>query len=350
MRSAKQHSGPRVFDPDHVRLIVEEASDDPGPEAATNDETMQRKREARIQRGVQLGRRMGWGAVFLSAVSALLVMATGLWASNLVADLMVREGWLGWLAFGAFVIASFAALMLAAREVYGLLRLRKLSRIRSNAEAALRQGAESQARGVLRNLIRLYSGRDDTEIAVRHLRQYAGGIHSAEELLRLADRELGEALDPQARANVAQSARRVSVLTALSPGAVLDMIFVAAETLAMMRRLSQLYGGRPGFFGLLRLARRVISHIIITGGLAFTLDLAQDVFGKRIAGVVAGRLGEGFFNGALTARLGLAAINVCRPLPFLDAKPPNLRAIIGELASRGHSESKSQSDSDKNRF
>ncbi|MEE9588422.1 MAG: TIGR01620 family protein [Hyphomicrobiaceae bacterium] len=331
MSSGPNRPGPRAFDPDDADVVVEELPE--APEVQQADFGQSGEHSARIQRVAKFRRGFGWGALFLSAVGALLVMAMGLWASNFVAELMAQEGWLGWIAFGVLAVAGLAAFMLAAREVYGLLQLRRVGQLRAEAEAALAQGDERQARRVVRQLGRLYGNRADTRWALGQIRQHAKGVLTAQELMTLADREIGAALDPQARALVAQSARRVSVLTALSPGAVLDMIFVAAQTLGMMRRLALLYGGRPGFFGLLRLARRVIGHIIITGGIAFTLDLAQDILGKRIAGMVAGRLGEGFFNGALTARLGLAAIEVCRPLPFIEAKPPNLRGIVRDLVS-----------------
>jgi putative membrane protein len=42
-------------------------------------------------------------------------------------------------------------------------------------------------------------------------------------------------------------------------------------------------------------------------------------------------LGEGAFNGALTARLGVVAVEVTRPLPNLDSEPLRIREIFGEL-------------------
>jgi putative membrane protein len=41
------------------------------------------------------------------------------------------------------------------------------------------------------------------------------------------------------------------------------------------------------------------------------------------------RFGEGVVNGALTARVGVAAIEVCRPLPFVAAPRPRVAALIG---------------------
>ena len=43
------------------------------------------------------------------------------------------------------------------------------------------------------------------------------------------------------------------------------------------------------------------------------------------------RLGEGVFNGTLTARVGTAALAVCRPLPFLETAEPRLRDVVKEV-------------------
>ena len=42
------------------------------------------------------------------------------------------------------------------------------------------------------------------------------------------------------------------------------------------------------------------------------------------------RFGEGMVNGALTARVGIAAIEVCRPLPFLNQPRPRVRQLLGD--------------------
>jgi putative membrane protein len=39
-------------------------------------------------------------------------------------------------------------------------------------------------------------------------------------------------------------------------------------------------------------------------------------------------------NGVLTARVGLAAIAVCRPLPFAAVKAPTVRDVAGSLLDR----------------
>jgi putative membrane protein len=74
--------------------------------------------------------------------------------------------------------------------------------------------------------------------------------------------------------------------------------------------------------------RQVIGHLAITGGMAVGDSLVQQMLGHGIAAKLSQRLGEGVLNGLLTARLGLAAIDVTRPLPF-TALP---RPALGDLA------------------
>ena len=135
-------------------------------------------------------------------------------------------------------------------------------------------------------------------------------------------------LDLAARRAILKSAKRVSVVTAISPIIWIAMIYVAVENLRMLRGLAGLYGGRPGTIGALRLARMVVTHIVATGGLAMTDDLLGQFLGQDLLRRVSRRLGEGAFNGALTARIGAAAVEVTRPLPYLDAEPVRARDVL----------------------
>ena len=106
------------------------------------------------------------------------------------------------------------------------------------------------------------------------------------------------------------------------------MLFVFVAAMRLIRQLARLYGGRPGTLGMISLLRHVIGHLAITGGMAVGDSLVQQMLGHGIAAKLSQRLGEGVLNGLLTARLGLAAIDVTRPLPF-TALP---RPALGDLA------------------
>ena len=59
--------------------------------------------------------------------------------------------------------------------------------------------------------------------------------------------------------------------------------------------------------------------------------LIQQIVGHGLAARLSARLGEGVVNGLMTGRIGLAAMDVCRPLPFLAEKRPRLADLTGDL-------------------
>jgi putative membrane protein len=232
-------------------------------------------------------------------------------------------------------IAGLAATVILVREILGFLRIGRMARVRKDADSAIRQNDAVLARRSLAALRTTFAGRPEMTWGLNRLTEHERGIHDAADLLRLAERDLLVPIDADARRAVVQSAKRIATVTALSPMATLTIGFVMAENLRMLRRLATLYGGRPGMLGGLRLARLVVMHIILTGGMALTDDLLGQFLGQDLARRLSRRLGEGVFNGTLAARVGTAAIDVCRPLPFIDAPALRLRDLVTEIFKRG---------------
>ena len=160
------------------------------------------------------------------------------------------------------------------------------------------------------------------------MKDFERDVHDPGDLLRLAEKELITPLDQDARKVIVASAKNVAVVSALSPLMWIAMIYVLVENLRMLRKLSTVYGAAPGLIGGLRLARMVVTHIVATGGLAMTDDLLGQFLGQDVLRRLSRRLGEGAFNGALTARVGVAAIHVTRPLPYIEAEPARIRDLL----------------------
>ncbi len=150
----------------------------------------------------------------------------------------------------------------------------------------------------------------------------------AASLLDLAEGELLTPLDRAARAEVEAAARQVATVTALVPLALADVATALGANIRMIRRIAEIYGGRSGTLGSWRLLRAVMTHLVATGAVAMGDDMLGSVLGGNLLARLSRRFGEGVVNGALTARVGLAAMEVCRPMPFSDGRRPRVTSII----------------------
>lgn len=276
-------------------------------------------------------RRFPWSRLFFGAVTGILSLAIGLWLDQLVRELFARDDWLGWLAIGLIGLAVLAVVAIATREIAGLIWLRRIDRMRRRADLAAVRDDRPEAEAVVGELMALYAERVDLAPGRRATEARVDDVIDGRDRLVLAEADLLAPLDAAARRLVSDAAARVSVVTAVSPRAAIDVIFVVVATLGLIRRLAALYGGRPGFIGLARLTRLVLTHLAVTGSIAVGDGLAQQLIGHGLAAKLSARLGEGVINGLLTARVGIAAIDVCRPLPFLERRRPQVSEIMAGI-------------------
>lgn len=280
-------------------------------------------------------RGFGWGSLFVAALSALLALSVGIWAEQTVRWLLAANPVVGLVALACAGLALLALLVMLGRVLRDILRERRVEALRERAVAALAQSDLAQARGVAADLDGLYAGRPETAKGRAELAAHTPQLLAARDLLTVAERSLMAPLDALAQAQVAQAARRVSLVTAVSPRALVDIVFVLVACARLLRAIATIYGGRPGALGLFRLARQVLGHLVVTGGVAAGDAVIQQVLGQGLAARLSAKLGEGVLNGLLTARIGLAAIAVCRPLPFVEALPPGLSDVAGDLSGFG---------------
>lgn len=279
-------------------------------------------------------RRAPWVGILLSALSGLLLLGLGLAVENLIVDLFAIAPWLGWVAAALAILAVLAFLAIIGREVSGIWREQKIESLREAAVDALAVKDHKAAKGIVSDLISLYGGRAAAAQGSARLKGLTDEIIDADDRLAIAERELLAPLDMQAKRAIAGAAKQVSLVTAVSPRAIVDVAFVIFAAVRLLRTLARIYGGRPGFLGFLRLAKAAFNHLAVTGGVAVGDSLMQQVLGLGLAARISAKLGEGVLNGLMTARFGLAALSVCRPLPFIREETPKIGDVAGELISR----------------
>ena len=205
--------------------------------------------------------------------------------------------------------------MLGAREIVALLRADAASpsctrRSRAPARADDRDAARAPRRPAHRALRK---AGPRPRAGARKSARRSRAIIDGRDLIDIAERALLRPLDAKAQAEIAKAAKRVSLVTAISPRAILDSSSSSRRSSGCAGASRRFTAGGRACSASSGSPRSIGAHLAITGGMAVGDSLLQQVVGHGIASKISARMGEGVLNGLLTARVGLSALAVCRP-------------------------------------
>jgi putative membrane protein len=138
-------------------------------------------------------------------------------------------------------------------------------------------------------------------------------------------------LDEQAYAAIARAARGAALGVSVSPLALLDAALILWRSVRMVREIAEIYGLRPGFAGSFILMR----HLLMSGIYAVSVDILGNVWvehlGGKVTSLVSTRLAEGIVAAVRVARLGLLAMEGCRPMSFTERDRPGLLKLREQI-------------------
>ncbi|RZO41649.1 MAG: TIGR01620 family protein [Rhodobacteraceae bacterium] len=226
------------------------------------------------------------------------------------------------LIFGITITGFIAA------ELIALYRLRKIENFKISITEIRREDNLAKARAITKQLRDLYKSRDEMRWTISRFDEQTKDQLDAEGQLALAETILMTSLDKMAQKEIERSVRQVSTITALVPLALVDVAAALICNLRMIRRIAQVYGGRSGLLSSWRLFGKVTGHLIATGAMAIGDDWLGSVLGGSLFSKLSRRFGEGIINGALTARVGRAAMDICRPMPFHNTLKPRVSELL----------------------
>lgn len=273
--------------------------------------------------------RIGRLGKWVTAMTAALItgwIGIALW--NFVQGLLASSPTLGAIYAGFLAVTLFLLLILAAREILAYRRLGTLEHLQKQALSAQEDGSREAGMKLANSVTALYQSRDELSWKMQRVNELLPDQMDAQSVLNVLETELIDPLDQAALKEVESASRRVATMTALIPLALADVTIALAANLRMVRAVAQIYGGKSGTLGSWRLTRAVIAHLVATGALAVGDDLIGSVAGGTIAGKISRKFGEGVINGALTARVGIAAMTLCRPMPFVAKEKPKTAATV----------------------
>ncbi|SDK80909.1 putative membrane protein [Modicisalibacter muralis] len=292
------------------------------------DERPPEDADAALTRGLARPRKRRWGLLTLlggTLTLGALEAGQALYFSALGGSLLG----------GAWSLLGLLALGLGggalARELW---RLRKLRR-----HAALRQKLQT-----LENT----TGRDAQHLAER-LREQMGldrdhphwqaylqahqPHHDGAETRQLLAHHLLAPRDREARRLISRMAGDTAIMVSISSLTLVDMMLVAWRNLAMLERIAALYGLELGYASRLRLFRRVLANMAFAGASEMASEASMELFSMNLASKLSARAAQGLGVGLLSARLGLRALRLTRPLPFDNGHANDQAPRIADLRS-----------------
>ncbi len=270
---------------------------------------------------------------FLGGIAAMVVLALAFDAADLMDRSFATSYALGVLVTLVLAVTVGTAIKLAFDEMLSIRRLRRIDALRAEADRLVKGEGHGAGTAFADTLAAFYAGRDDLAPALSSLQSAVTDAHNDAEVISLIDRQVLSTIDQRAYRLVLTASRDTALATALSPSAALDVAIVLWRNLKLVREVATLYGARPGQFGSWRLMRRMLANLAVAGVADSVGHVAVDALGGSLAAAISTRLGQGMINGLLTARIGIAAMTLCRPTAFTAENRPNLRRIRTELMS-----------------
>ncbi|WP_239059114.1 TIGR01620 family protein [Colwellia sp. Arc7-D] len=228
------------------------------------------------------------------------------------------------------IIASLYAILLSGlllvcgrtvwREFAGLRQFKYQENLQQQAQSIFKKDSNVDAKSlcdkISKRLPSDLSEFDHSSWQKLNLEEY-----SDVEIIQLYERNVLSQVDQKALKEIAKFSSESVVLVALSPIAIIDMLLMLWRNLRLVNRISALYGLKLGYWSRVKLIKQVIINMAYAGASELVADLGADLLGVELLGKLSARMAQGLGAGMLTARLGLKAMHLCRPIPFSDDAP-----------------------------
>ncbi|GAC39289.1 YcjF family protein [Paraglaciecola psychrophila] len=172
---------------------------------------------------------------------------------------------------------------------------------------------------------------NDYQHLVVSWRESLDSHHCDSEVLSLFEHLVLAPIDKMALQQVSKNASAASVMIAVSPFALLDMLIVLWRNIRMLNQVSEIYGLHLGYWSRVKLIRKIFHTMLYAGAAEILSDAGNYALSAGLAGKLSTRIAQGMGAGVLTARIGLKAINECRPLPWISKPKPVMSGISKQL-------------------
>lgn len=241
-------------------------------------------------------------------------------------------------AVGTMVSGLLLLLLLSGgvqlwKSVRGLRQLRQTEALREQAQRLLEHQGQGQAAAFLKQLEQHYSGASSHQDLIDAMQQL-DSTYSDSEVVRYLSQHCLQHQDARAKRCVQRYSVESGVLVALSPWASFDMLLVGWRNLRMLREIADIYGIAPGAAAQWVLLKHVLHSLAFAGLSEMAIDAGTAALGSSLTANLSARAGQGLGAGLFTARTGLQALRLCRPLPMAPSDQKLTHTIAKGIVER----------------
>ncbi len=213
-----------------------------------------------------------------------------------------------------FGVVSYLIVSYIFREIAKFLEISKVEKLQQEIEA-LKKLPTNEVLKVANILVTKYSSSPIPEVreGIEKLRGEISNI-SNENILSAISQYVLSPIDREVEKVIFKYAKETGMMTAISPFPLLDGLFIIWRNIRMVNEITQLYGFRAGLFGNLLLLRRVGEQLVFIGVTEIVSEGTGLLAGQTLTSKLSKSLAEGMGNALFTLRVGIATIEVTRPI------------------------------------
>ncbi|WP_372739367.1 TIGR01620 family protein [Neptunomonas sp.] len=327
---------PVFINPDNLKEKT--AAEDSAPHAqefplASVSVTQEQDESTRVDRLARPKKKSSrWTKVFSASIVALLSV-------GVISEIYRLVNWgfdthpvLGVTFVAVTGIATISGLIWTWQGLKGLRQLKQTEALHAEADALRHQKTHGQAVPLLKKLDSYYENTAVNKSFKEALQQIDSAYNDGE-IIRYISQHALKDQDEAARRCVHRYSVQSGIMVALSPYATFDMWLVGWRNLKMLREITDIYGISPGAVTQWNLLKKVLHNIAFAGLSEMTIHASSHVLGSSLTSTVSARAGQGIGAGLFTARSGLQAIRLCRPLPQEQSDQLQLSTVTQSILS-----------------
>ncbi|MFK5971130.1 MAG: TIGR01620 family protein [Candidatus Marithrix sp.] len=269
----------------------------------------------------------------VGAFSSLLLLLLLVNTYQFIAQQYANSYVLGSIFFSLVVIMSGATLVLSWNSYKKIIRLQNVTKLQQEGEQLIAGDGYGNAIHYINKITQFYEHRPDIKIRLEHFYLTINDSHHDREICNLFSDIILKDMDQQAYAIVTKRSKETALWVMISQIALLDAVLTLWRNSRMIRDIAELYGAKPGFFGSFKLISTVMQSLIYAGVSEMATDSVAEIVGGSVLSIMSAQVAQGLGSGLLTARVGMYAMQACRPLPFSDEEKPSIKDIRREIVT-----------------